>query len=61
MKLIAGTRTKKGLEIRSILDENIYEKGIKITDDEMVLINIVKSEFHDEWNYKIFPQTDNSN
>jgi len=59
VKLIAGTRTKKGLEIRSILDENIYEKGIKITDDDMVRINIVKSEFHGEWNYKILPQTDN--
>jgi hypothetical protein len=34
VKLIADTRTKKSLEIRSILDENIYEKGIKITDDE---------------------------
>ncbi len=55
VKLIAGTRTKKGLEIRSILDENIYENGIKITDDEMARINIVESEFHGEWNCKILP------
>ena len=60
VKLISGTRTKKGLEIRSMLDENIYEKGIKITDDEMTRINIVKSKFHGEWNYKILPQIDNS-
>ncbi len=61
VKLIANTRTKKGLEIRAILDENVYEKGIKITDEQMVRINIVEADFHGEWNYKILPQRKRKN
>jgi hypothetical protein len=56
VKLIANTKTKKGLEIKSMLDENEYEKGIKITDEEIEKINIQKEEFHGEWNYTISPQ-----
>ncbi len=56
VNLISNTKTKKGLEIQSQLDENTYEKGIKVTDEEMNNINIEKDEFHGEWNYKISPQ-----
>ena len=56
VKLIANTKTKKGLEIKSMLDENEYEKGIKITDEEIEKINIQRAEFHGEWNYTISPK-----
>jgi transposase len=56
VNLIGNTKTKKGLEIQAQLDENIYEKGIKISDKEMENINIEKEDFHGEWNYKILPQ-----
>ncbi len=55
VNLIGNTKTKKGLEIQSQLDENTYENGIKVTDEEMDKINIVNEEFHGEWNYKILP------
>ena len=55
VNLIGNTKTKKGLEIQSQLDENTYEKGIKVTDEEMNKINSVEEEFHGEWNYKILP------
>lgn len=55
VNLISGTSTKKGLVINSKLDEREYEKGIKISDNEMKEINIDKSEFHGEWNYIIKP------
>jgi len=55
VNLIAGTTTTKGLEIRAVLDENVYEKGIKVTDEEMAGINLVRADFHSEWNYKILP------
>ena len=55
VKLIASTKTTKGLEIRSMLDENVYEKGIKVTDEELDAVNLVKSDFHGEWNYTIVP------
>jgi hypothetical protein len=55
VQLIANTKTKKGLVIKSKLDERIYEKGIKISDKELEKISITKDEFHGEWNYKISP------
>lgn len=59
VNLIANTRTNKGLEIKSMLDENNYEIGIKISDEELAEINLQKNKFHGEWNYKILP-SDNS-
>ena len=55
VKLIASTKTTKGLEIRAMLDENVYEKGIKVTDEEISAVNLVQAHFHGEWNYKILP------
>jgi len=55
VKLIASTKTTKGLEIRVILNENFYEKGIKIADAELAAVNLVKADFHGEWNYTIMP------
>jgi ribosomal protein L31E len=56
VQLIANTTTTKGLTIKSKLDEKIYEKGIKVTDEELDKIHIVKEQFHGEWNYQIAPQ-----
>ncbi len=56
VNLIANTRTNKGLSIKAKLDENIYEKGIKISDKELAKVNIYRFKFHGEWNYKISPQ-----
>ena len=36
-------------------DEAIYRKGTKVSDAEMEAINIVRDEFHGEWNYTIKP------
>lgn len=56
IELIGHTRTKSGLEIKVVLDENFYEKNIKVTDAEMEGFNIKKAKFHGEWNYTIKPQ-----
>ncbi len=55
VNLIANTRTQKGLEVKSMLDQNQYETGIKVSDKEMAGLNIRKAKFHGEWNYIIFP------
>jgi len=39
-----------------VLDENEYEKGIKVTEEEMTALNIKGETFHPEWNYTISPQ-----
>ena len=56
VQLIANTKTQKGLEIRAVLDKNVYEKGKVISDEEMSNVNHMPDEFHGEWNYKIFPK-----
>lgn len=56
VNLISNTTTKKGLEIKAGLDENIYQKGIEVSVDELNSINLKKEDFHGEWNYIIFPQ-----
>ena len=55
VNLIAGTTTTKGLIIKSKIDEALYEKGIKITDEQLSKVNIKQNEFHGEWNYSILP------
>jgi transposase len=56
VNLIGNTTTKEGLEIMAELDENTYEKGIKISKEEMEAIHLVKAKFHGEWNYIISPR-----
>ena len=56
LNLIGNTKTKSGLTIQAKLDENIYIKGIKISDQQLNLLNIEKLPFHGEWNYIIYPQ-----
>jgi hypothetical protein len=53
LKLIGSTTTKTGLKIKAVLDKNKYEKGIKISDDEMGEINITYGKVNPKWNYKI--------
>ena len=54
--LIAATTTKTGLTIRCELDENIYPKAIRVTDEEMATLNIATDTWHPEWNYTISPK-----
>lgn len=55
VNLIAATTTSKGLKVRAELDSSHYPKGIKVTDDELKAIQILRDEFHGEWNYAILP------
>jgi hypothetical protein len=58
LELIKHTTTKTGLQIDAVLDENHYEAGKKITDEQIRQLTIQGDEFHPEWNYTIKPQTD---
>jgi transposase len=55
VNLIAATTTRTGLTVRCELDTNIYPKGIKITDEEINQVHIIRDQFHGEWNYTIKP------
>jgi len=53
--LISATTTDTGLTVHCELDTNVYPKGITVTDEEMDNINILRDDFHGEWNYTIRP------
>jgi hypothetical protein len=53
---IGSTKTTTGLEIHVWLDENTYEKGRKVTDEELAECRINRNKFHGEWNYEIHPR-----
>ena len=53
--LIAATTTSTGLKVYARHDPGEYEKGIKVTDAELASVNIVRDEFHPDWNYTIHP------
>jgi hypothetical protein len=55
IQLIGATFTKKGLKVTAQKEDKIYEKGLKITDEELEKINLNKHAFHGEWNYTITP------
>jgi hypothetical protein len=55
VSLICNTTTETGLKIKAMLDEKSYEKGKKISDEELSKIKIFRYKFHTEWNYKISP------
>ena len=56
VELIANTTTKTGLTVRCELDTNSYPKGIKVSDAEMVTLNLKGDDFHPDWNYAISPR-----
>ena len=53
--LIGSVTTAEGLRVKSELDENTCEAGIKVTDAELAAVVIERDEFHGEWNYRIRP------
>ena len=55
VNLIGSTKTETGFKVECELDENKYDKGIKVSDEEFSKINLVRNCFHGEWNYTIKP------
>jgi hypothetical protein len=56
VETIAATTSKTGLRIQAMLDTNTYEKGIKITDQQMKTFeaaHLQRHDFHGEWDYTV--------
>lgn len=53
---IGNTKTTEGLEVHVWLDESSYEKGSKVSDQELDECVIIRNKFHGEWNYEIHPR-----
>jgi hypothetical protein len=56
LELISQTTTKEGLAVRAVKDSNLYPTGLKVSDEDIAALNIVREPFHGEWNYTIKPQ-----
>jgi len=55
INLIAATTTTTGLKVYAQLDQQTYEKGITVTDEQLAAVNITRNHFHGDWNYTITP------
>jgi len=53
---INTTTTETGLEVHAWLDEGTYEKGRKVSDEELAECLIKPHAYHGEWNYEIHPR-----
>jgi hypothetical protein len=58
VNLIGATTTEAGLTVKCVVDQKEYEKGIEVTDEELAKVNMIKDDFHGEWNYTIVPMHD---
>ena len=48
VNLISSTRTQTGLAVEASLDYTNYEKGIKVSDEQMEQLNLQRDKFHGE-------------
>jgi hypothetical protein len=55
VQLIAATKTRSGLKVRSEIDANAYARGLVVSDADFATIKLEPDGFHGEWNYCIHP------
>jgi Rhodopirellula transposase DDE domain len=53
VELIGSTTTKTGLRIKAARDEEFYETGIKVTDEQLAAVPLRPHKFHGDWNYTV--------
>jgi hypothetical protein len=56
LKLIRGTITETGLKVKAALIQRDYSTGVKVSDQEMAKLHIVRRSIHPHWNYIIKPR-----
>jgi len=55
LNYIRTTRTRSGLRVRALLLPKQYEKGVKVTDEEMGAVRLRRARVLPCWNYTIRP------
>jgi hypothetical protein len=56
LSYIRGTTTEAGLKVRAFLVDRVYEKGRKVSDQEMKALNLQRRRVCPTWNYVIKPR-----
>ena len=54
--LIGSTKTKTGLKVSCHLDKSSYPTGIKVSEEEIAHLHLIRNAFHGDWNYTILPK-----
>ncbi|GAC1581455.1 MAG: ISAzo13 family transposase [Ktedonobacteraceae bacterium] len=57
LELISHTTTHEGLTVTALKDGHIYPTGMKVSDEELADLHLLRDAFHGEWNYTILPQS----
>jgi len=60
ISLIGSTTTTQGLKIYARLDDGDYPKAIKVTDQQLAEVKLLRDPFHGDWNYTINPSSTKS-
>jgi hypothetical protein len=55
VNLISNTTTATGLTVSCRLDRRRYPIGQKVSEEEWASINLLRDDFHGDWNYTIRP------
>ena len=56
IKLIGSTKTKKGLRVEARMDENTYQRGKKISNEDIARLKIISHDLYPNWNCLIEPR-----
>jgi hypothetical protein len=56
VQCIGHTRTRRGGHVQAELDSRAYELGRKVDDADWEALNLIREDFHGEWNYVVKPQ-----
>jgi hypothetical protein len=57
LHLIAHHTTRQGAKIRALLtDENSYETGKQVSEEELAALKLKPETFYGEWNYQLLPR-----
>jgi hypothetical protein len=54
---INGTTTATGLSVKAFRLEGVYQKGQRVSDDEMAQLNLEPDSVCPRWNYTIRPRS----
>ena len=55
LNILNATTTQKGLVVKAALCETQYSTGIKVSDEQMASLNLLKHDTLSQWNYTITP------
>ena len=56
VRLISETKTKTGLSVHCALSSKDYPTEIKVSDEQMAALDLLKHPILPEWNYTLLPR-----